>query len=147
MSEVFKGRPILPGNVSGESLVTKTGFNTLACFYKSMIERAEVATCGDKDNKELFGQILTGKIICLTKGIGSTTTGATWERIAYLGVNPKGMLFSEHIDSLSAAGLIIADIWVGKRIYTVDQLGKDFLEYAKTGCWIEIKEDGTVILD
>jgi len=147
VSIAFTGRPIISGNVSGESLVTNTGFNTLACFYKSMLERAEVAICGDKDNKELFGKILTGKIICLPKGIGSTTTGATWERIAQLGINPKAMLFSEHIDSLSAAGLILADVWVGKRIYTIDQLGKDFLKYAKSGQRIEIKKDGTVILD
>ena len=147
MSMVFKGRAILPGNVSGECLVTKSGFNTLACFYKSMLERGEVAICADKDNKELFGHILTNKIICAAKGIGSTSAGATWERIAQLGINPKAMLFSEHIDSLSAAGLIIADVWLGRRIYAIDQLGEEILEHVRNGQWVEIREDGTVIIN
>jgi predicted aconitase with swiveling domain len=63
-----------------------------------------------------------------------------------MGVAPKAMLFSQQIDSLAAGGLIVADVWVGKRIVAVDQLGDEFLESVKDGDRIVIREDGTVII-
>lgn len=54
------------------------------------------------------------------------------------------MLFSRQIDSLAAGGLIVADIWAGKRIITVDQLGEAFLAAIKSGDRVTIDEDGTV---
>lgn len=147
MSKSFKGRAILPGNVEGKALVTHQGFNTLACFYKSMLTEAEAAICSDQGNPELFGKNLTDKIICLPKTVGSTSAGATWDNVAYRGIAPKAMLFSQHIDSLTAAGLVLAEVWVGKRIVAVDQLGDEFLEYVKEGHSIAIQKDGTVIVE
>ena len=147
MSRTFKGRAVLPRDVEGEAVVTHAGFNTLSSFYKSILTRPEIAICSDQDNKELFGKSLTGKILCLPKSIASTTAGATLEYIAYLGIAPKAMLFSQHIDSLGAAGLVLADVWVGQRICTIDQLGDEFLEYVKDGDRIAVKEDGTVIIN
>ena len=63
-----------------------------------------------------------------------------------MGIVPKAMLFSQKIDSPAAGGLVVADVWGGKRIYTVDQLGDEFLESVKEGDRIVIKEDGTVII-
>ena len=146
MGKIFKGRTILPANLKGEALVTHTGFNTLACFYKSILTEAETAVCGDQDNLELFGKELTDKIICLPKSIGSTSAGATWDCVVKMGIAPGAMLFSQRIDSLSAAGLILAEVWVGKRICTIDQLGDEFLDYVKTGQLIGIREDGTVTI-
>ncbi len=54
------------------------------------------------------------------------------------------MLFSSHIDSIAAGGLIMDDIWNERRVITVDLLGDEFLEAVKTGDPISIKEDGTV---
>jgi predicted aconitase with swiveling domain len=68
------------------------------------------------------------------------------EQVAQMGIAPKAMLFSESIDSLAAAGLILAEIWVGKRICTVDRLGREFLECVKDGQRIEVCADGTVIV-
>jgi len=146
MSRVFKGRTILPRHVEGEALVTHSGFNTLASFYKSILTRTETAICSDQDNKELYGKRLTGRILCLPKTIGSTSAGATLDAVAFMGIAPKAMLFSQRIDSLGAAGLVIADIWVGERICTIDQLGDEFLEYVKDGQRIVANEDGTVIV-
>ena len=58
----------------------------------------------------------------------------------------KQCCFPNRIDSLAAGGLIVADVWVGKRIYTVDQLGDEFLESVKDGDWIVIREDGKVTI-
>ena len=144
MSRIFKGRAILPRQVEGEALVTHAGFNTLSSFYKSILTRPEVAICSDQDNKELFGKQLTDRMLCLPKTIGSTSAGATFDAVAFYGIAPKAMLYSQKIDSLSAAGLVMADVWVGTRICTIDQLGDEFLEYVKDGLWIVAKEDGTV---
>lgn len=144
MSKTFQGRGILPGSVQGQALVTHTGFNTLASFLKSLLRRANKAVCSDQDNKELYGKVLTGKILCLPKTIGSTTGGLVLETIVQRGIAPKALLFSEHIDTLAASGVILADVWLDERIVTIDQLGEDFLEYVKDDQWIEIREDGTV---
>lgn len=144
MEKVFKGRPILPGNIEGESVVTHEGLNILATFQKSALKKAKTVIGSDQNNRDLFNKELTGKIICLPKTIGSTTGGMVLEAIAKLGIGPKAMLFAEHIDSLAAAGVILADVWVGQRIITIDQLGESFLAYVKDGQKINIAEDGTV---
>jgi len=146
VSRSFKGKPILPGNLEGEALVTHVGFNTYASFYTSIHAQVEAAQCADSGNQELYGKNLTDKIICLPQTIGSTSAGAVWQRVAQMGVAPKAMLFSQQIDSLAAAGLVVADVWVGKRIYAVDQLGDEFLESVKDGDRIVIREDGTVTI-
>jgi predicted aconitase with swiveling domain len=64
-----------------------------------------------------------------------------------MGVAPKAMLFSQQIDSLAAGGLIVADLWAGKRIVTVDQLGDEFLAFVREGDQIVIQEDGTVTIN
>jgi predicted aconitase with swiveling domain len=59
--------------------------------------------------------------------------------------NPACMLFSNHIDSLAAAGAILADVWVdGVTMPVVDSLGEEFIEYVKDGMKITVKPDGIV---
>ena len=146
MRKSFKGRAVLPGNIEGEALVTRRGFNTYASFFTSIHVPSDKALCADSGNRELYGKNLANKIICLPKTSGSTSSGAVWQRLARMGIVPKAMLFSQKIDSLAAGGLVVADVWGGKRIYTVDQLGDEFLESVKEGDRIVIKEDGTVII-
>jgi predicted aconitase with swiveling domain len=146
MPETFQGRPLLAGNVSGNALVSHQGFNTLASFQKAVILRSRIAICADQNNTDLYKKVMTGKILCLPQSIGSTTCGLVLQTVAKMGNGPIAMLFSEHIDSLAAAGAILADIWVGKRIYVVDQLGPRFLDAVHDGDAIEIREDGTVVV-
>jgi predicted aconitase with swiveling domain len=143
----FKGRAILAGKIEGEALVTRMGFNTYASFFMSMYAQADAAECSDKSNPELYGKNLTDKIICLPNTVGSTSSGATWPKVAQLGIAPKAMLFSQKIDSLAAGGLVVTDVWVGKRIIAVDELGNEWLECVKDGDRIEIREDGTVTVE
>jgi hypothetical protein len=63
-----------------------------------------------------------------------------------LGVGFKAMLFSSHIDSIAAGGLIMDDIWNGRTVITVDLLGDEFIETVKNGDRIKISEDGTVVV-
>jgi uncharacterized protein len=54
------------------------------------------------------------------------------------------MLFSEHIDTLSAAGIVLAEIWADKQIIAVDQSGQEFLYTVQDGQTIDVSKDGTV---
>lgn len=146
MSRTFKGRPVLSGNMDGEAVVTHQGLNILATFQKSALKNAKTAICADQNNPELLNKELTGKIICLPQTIGSTTGGMVLQTAADMGIGPAAMLFSEHIDSLAAAGIILAHVWNNQKIVTVDQLGEEFLQYVKSGQTIEIHQDGTVVV-
>ena len=55
------------------------------------------------------------------------------------------MLFANPIDSLAAAGAVLADVWVdGITMPVVDSLGDEFLDYVKDGMKIVVKPDGIV---
>ena len=56
-------------------------------------------------------------------------------------------LFAQAIDSLAAGGLLVADIWIGKRIFVIDKLGAKLLEIVQDGDWIKIDQDGTVVIN
>ena len=61
-------------------------------------------------------------------------------------INPACLLFSESIDSLAAAGTVLAKVWENSDVIVIDRLGKEFLETVKTDDEIEVKEDGTVVI-
>lgn len=147
LSKTFKGRAILPDSLEGEAVVSKSGFNAYASFFNSLHEDAVIAECADSSNQDLFEKRLDGKIICLPNTIGSTSAGAVWQRVARLGLAPLAVLFSNPIDSLAAGGLIVADLWAGKRIVTIDQLGDEFLRTISEGDWITLQEDGLVTIN
>ncbi len=143
--KTFKGRPLLAGNLEGEALVSHQPFNTTASYFDNMFAGVtDSAPCTDSDNKELFRKDIANCILCTPQTIGSTFGGAALMGVAEMGVGPKAMLFSGHIDSIIAAGLFMEDIWNEKRIITIDLLGDEFLETVKTGDPIVIHEDGTV---
>ncbi len=145
MTKTFVGRPIIAGNTSGQSIVTQQGFNILASYEQSYFNRRK-AICSDQ-NSDLHGKDLAQKVICLPKAIGSTTGGMVLQVVAELGNGPKALLFSEHIDSLSAAGVILSEMWSNKIIVTVDGLGTEFLSYVQDNMRIQISADGSVTVD
>jgi predicted aconitase with swiveling domain len=102
--------------------------------------------CSDQNNTDLFGKILTGKILCLPKTIGSTTGGMILQTVASMGSAPAAILFSEAIDSLAAAGVVLADVWNGNRIVAIDNLGTEFLACVQQGQKVDIFEDGRVVV-
>ena len=142
----FKGRIVAPGEVTAEALVSHAGLNTLASFQKALQFGDKNATCGDQNNPDLFGHAMAGKALCLPQTIGSTTGGMVIYTATALKIHPRAMLFSEPIDSLAAAGVILADVWTNDTITAVDNLGQEFLDYVQDGMQVEIKMDGTVIV-
>lgn len=142
----FKGRVIADGDFTGEAVVSRGGFNTLATFQSSAMKNEDHAIAGDQNNKDIYGIDITGKIMCLPKTIGSTTGGMVLQAVCSLGMNPQAFLFSEHIDSLAASGVILSRVWEESDMICIDKLGQEFLDSVKTGDKVEIKKDGTVII-
>ena len=141
----FQGRVVTPGEITAEAVVTKEGFNTLASFQNALQFGDKEVKCGDQNNPDLYGKSLLGKALCLPQTIGSTTGGLVLYCACALGKNPACLLFSNHIDSLAAAGAVLADVWVdGVMMPVVDSLGDEFLEYVKDGMKITIKPNGLV---
>ncbi|HHW22477.1 MAG TPA: DUF126 domain-containing protein [Clostridiaceae bacterium] len=145
--KTFKGRPVVPGTVKAEALVSKGGFNTLASYQKSLMFGDKKGTCSDQNNPDLYEKPMSGKALCLPQTIGSTTGGMVLYCAAALGRQPACLLFSKPIDSLAAAGAILANIWTEISMPTVDCLGDEFLEYVRTGMTISVSEDGTVTVE
>ncbi len=143
----FVGRVIAGGELKGEAVVSHQGVNTLATFQKSALKNAKKVICSDQNNKDIYKLVLTGKILCLPKTIGSTTGGLVIQTICSMGINPSAMLFGESIDSLAASGIILAKNWENSNIIAIDRLGEKFLKYVETGDEIEILTDGTVIVN
>ena len=144
----FKGRTVTPGTVTAEAVVTHGGFNTLASLQKPLQFGDKTAKCGDQNNPDLYGKPLAGKALCLPQTIGSTTGGLVIYCACAMKRQPACMLFANHIDSLAAAGAILADVWLDEiTMPVVDCLGEEFLDYVKDGMKITIKEDGMVIVE
>jgi len=145
MAKTFTGRPLIPGKLEGEALVSKQPFNTTASYFTNMFAgNTKDAPCTDANNKELFKKDLSGAIICTPQTVGSTMGAGAIMGMNEIGVGAKAFLFSSHIDSIAAGGLIIDAIWNDRNVITVDLLGDEFLEAVKTGDPIKISEDGTV---
>ena len=143
--KTFKGRPILSGDLEGPAMVSHIGLNTLSTYKTVMFGGVtDKAVCSDGDNKDLYGKDISGAILCIPQTIGSTTGGFVLMGVAKLGLAPKAMLFANHVDSLAIGGLLMADIWMGKRIIAIDLLGQEFLDAVNTGDPVKIHEDGTV---
>lgn len=144
----FRGRIVAGGEASAEALVSKGGLNTLASFQKALQFGDKTATCGDQNNPDLYGKQMAGKALCLPRTIGSTTGGLVLYCACSMNRQPACMLFSEPIDSLAAAGAVLADVWLGNgKMPVIDTLGEEFLDYVKDGMQITVKQDGTVCVE
>lgn len=144
----FKGRVIAEGTVTAPALVSHGGLNTLASFQKALQFGDKNATCGDQNNPDLYGKQMKGKALCLPQTIGSTTGGLVLYCACSMQRQPACMLFSKPIDSLAAAGSVLADVWLDDvTMPVIDSLGDEFLDFVKDDMTITVKEDGTVVVE
>ena len=141
----FQGRVVTPGQVVAEAVVTHEGFNTLASLQMALQFGDKEVKCGDQNNEDLYGKQMLGKALCLPQTIGSTTGGLVLYCACAMKKNPACLLFANHIDSLAAAGAVLADVWVdGITMPVIDGLGDEFLSYVKDGMTVTVKADGIV---
>ena len=147
MSQTFKGRPVIPGSKTATALVSRKGFNTLASFQKALMFKDKDAKCSDQNNPDIYEKPMRGVALCMPQTIGSTTGGMVLYCAAALGQQPACLLFSKPVDSLAAAGAILADVWTDVSMPVVDSLGDEFLAVVQNGVKIEVKNDGMVIVN
>ena len=103
---------------------------------------------GSENNPDLYGKQLADKALCLPQTIGSTTGGLVLYCACAMGRRPACMLFSQPIDSLAGAGVILADIWLeNSNMPVVDSLGEEFLYYVKEGMTVIVGENGEVTVE
>ena len=141
----FKGRVVAPGTVTAPALVSHGGLNTLASFQGALQFGDKKATCGDQNNADLYNKQMVGTALCLPQTIGSTTGGMVLYCACSMKRQPACMLFSKPIDSLAAAGAVLADVWLEDvSMPVVDSLGEEFLAYVKDGMTITVGENGLV---
>ena len=108
----------------------------------------KTATCNDQNNPDIYGEPLCGNALVLPQTIGSTTGGMVLYCACAMKRQPACMLFTNHIDSLAAAGAILADVWLDDiTMPVIDNLGEEFLDYVKTGMQITVKDDGVVVVE
>lgn len=143
----FKGRVVVPGTCTAEALVSHGGFNTLASYQMAMMFGDKQVKCGDQNNPDIYRKPMIGKALCLPQTIGSTTGGMVLYCAKSMDRTPACMLFSEHIDSLAAAGAILSAVWTDEPMPTVDCLGEEFLNYVKDGMKVTVEPDGTVTVE
>ncbi|SEU25644.1 predicted aconitase subunit 2 [Lacrimispora sphenoides] len=140
----FQGRAVIPGQVRGNAMVSKKGFNVLSSYMGALVSNGKQTLCTDQNNPDLFQKDLSGAILCIPQVIGSTTAGMLIQTVAAMGIQPKAMLFSATAESLAISGVLLADIWENTKIVTVDGLGDRFLESVQDGQTVEVAEDGAV---
>ena len=144
----FVGRIVTPGTVTASAVVSHGGLNTLASFQGALQFGDKKATCGDQNTPDLYNKQMAGKALCLPQTIGSTTGGLVLYCACAMERQPACMLFSKPIDSLAAAGAILASVWLeGSNMPVVDCLGDEFLNYVKDGMRITIKDGGIVCVE
>ena len=144
----FKGRIVAPGTVTAAAVVSHGGLNTLASFQSALLFGDKKTTCGDQNNPDLYNKPMGGKALCLPQTIGSTTGGLVLYCACSMHRQPACMLFSKPIDSLAAAGAILADVWLDDMTMPViDSLGEEFLAYMKDDMTVTVKENGVVEVD
>jgi predicted aconitase with swiveling domain len=147
LTKTFKGRPLLSGNYEESAEVSRVGFSPSASYIDIVFSGSKSGVIKDHDNKDLFNRDCKGKILCLPQSIGSSAGACMMMAAAKVDATPKVMLFANHVDSISACGLIMADNWLEKRIIAIDMLGDEFLAAVNTGDKLKVYEDGTVEIE
>ena len=147
MKKTFTGMGVVMGECKAEALVSHGGFNTLASYQHSLMFGDKTAKCSDQNNPDLYGRAMAGKALCMPQTIGSTTGGLVLFCAASMERQAACLLFSKPIDSLAAAGAILADVWTEHSMPTVDSLGDEFLSFVQSGDTITVSSDGKVTVE
>ena len=128
-----------PGEVSAQAVVTRGGLNTLASFLKALQFGDKKATCGARTIGSVRKADGRGRR-CACPRPSALPNGLVLYCACAMKRQPACMLFSEPIDSLAAAGAVLADVWLEDvSMPVIDSLGEDFLNYVKDDMTITVK--------
>jgi len=133
----FRGRGVVPGLASAPALVTAHALNLTASFSKppNLIRRLS-GVIQDRLH-ELYKQDVAGRVLVFPQCIGSTYTGMVLLEVIRRGRGPAALVV-QNADSLLASGVILAEVWLEKKVPLVEIPSAEILTEIKTGQTVEV---------
>jgi len=132
----LKGRPLVAGAAAGRALVAATPL--------SLWGGLDPATGNIPDRRhELCGRCMTGRVLVLPCGKGSSTASAILAESIRSGTAPAAIILAR-TDPIIALGAIVADEMFGRTVPVV-VLGKCDYDAIADGDQVTVQPDGTVL--
>jgi predicted aconitase with swiveling domain len=138
MADVIQGRVVVPGEASGELLVSTQPLSFWGGYDR---ETGEII---DRRHP-LSGRIAAGRILAIPNTVGSSTTTAVLLEAVRAGTAPAALLTTS-IDSFLALASIVAEEMYGRPIPIV-ALSPEQFEKLETGGHVSVRTDGTILLN
>lgn len=137
MGVVIKGRPLVPGRVSGVALVSREPLSFWGGYDQTTGEIID-------RRHPLSGQIAAGRILALPSARGSSTTTSILLESVRAGKAPAALI-TDGVDRFFTLASIVADEMYGKPIPLIALNDAGFL-LLESGQRIEIHIDGTLLI-
>ena len=134
---VLRCRTVIGGTARGRALVTRQPINFTAamCKVPNMLpsKRAEIRDV----HHELFRENIGGRVLVFPSCIGSTHTGLVLLDLVSMGRGPAALVVQRN-DSLLIAGVVLSDVWFGRRIPVVEYEGDNLFDLVPDGASVEV---------
>jgi predicted aconitase with swiveling domain len=135
----LSGRGVIEGKAKQEAIVSTKPFG----FFGGVDPSTGIVI--DKWH-ELYGQSIKGKVLVYPEGRGSTVGAAVILELVRTGCAPAAIINTK-IETITAAGGLLAKIFYSKEIPQVDRLSEDPIKAIKTGDIVEVNgTTGEVII-
>ncbi len=135
MEVKLRGKPIVPGSVTAEAVVSTEPISFWGGF-------CPVTGCIIDRRHELAGTCAANKVFVFPTGRGSSTASAILLEAIKASVAPAAVINSQ-LDPILALGDIVADEMYGRCIPMI-LLSADDCKQIKSGSKVSIESDGTV---
>jgi predicted aconitase with swiveling domain len=132
------GRSLVAGQARAELLVAREPLSFWGGYDQASGEIID-------RRHPLAGQMAADKVLALPGSRGSSTTTAVLLEALRAGRAPAAILVT-NADTFFALASVVADEMYGRSIPIV-QLSEEDFETLKSGEWVRIDEDGTVVLE
>lgn len=135
---LIKGRALVPGEASGKVLASDEPISFWGGYDQhsgEIIDRRH----------PLSGKIAAGRVLAIPFSRGSSTTSAVLLEAIRAGTAPVGIITTD-VDTFFALASIVADEMYAKPIPVIALEKEDFASL-KDGQWLDICEDGTIIIE
>jgi predicted aconitase with swiveling domain len=132
---VFMARPIVVGEASGSAVVLEHGISFAMAFD---VESGRVSDV----HSTATGQLLSGRILVMPSGRGSSSASTSFAEAIRLGTAPAGLVLTQP-DEILAIGAMVARTLYGKTCPIVVAEPSDHA-MIRTGTHVSISADGRV---
>ena len=141
---VLTCKTVIGGKAQGAALVTKQPINFTAamCKVPNMLpsKRAEIRD----SHHELFKRNIANRVLVFPSCIGSTHTGLVLLDLVSMGRGPAALVVQRN-DSLLISGVVLSDVWFGRKIPVVEYESDDLYDHIPDGAHVEVDGDAREI--